>query len=56
MGLREEFEEIRQKADVTEDKAQAQVESMWATKRWLVVGGAVFLLLMVGFALGRCSV
>lgn len=50
MGLRDEFEKIRDQAEEAEEAA----ESFWQRHRALAVAGMLALVL-VGFALGRCS-
>lgn len=55
MGLREELQSIRDKADVTEDHAQDQVERLWAKNPWVVAAVVIVLVVIATLLLSRCS-
>jgi hypothetical protein len=55
MGLRDKFDEIRQKADLAEDDVQAEVEGWWASSPGTVIAVGVLLLVLIALIVRGCT-
>jgi hypothetical protein len=55
MGIREEFDKLREKADLAEDDAQAHMEGWWASSPGTVVVVGILLLVLIALIVRGCT-